>query len=430
MVEASSIVRSEVGRGTVCNGREQALPISVGFGATAPLADLIPNGPHSDRSPCTSDPALSTILVVEDSPAVQEALMRALQHPGIQILTASSAEEALVALEGFWVDMVIADWRLPDCSGIDLLERIRGQQPSIVRVLITGQRNFGLMREAINRAGVTFFLSKPWDQRSLGELLRCLPGRAGEDRGAGGDRDGGSQGRGSGRSDAAGGSGGRVDTLLAAVAVSRDREQVLESVCRSLDEIGDVEEVWFADDTRHVFEIRSGTGALSSQRGLDTIGPAEYRFVVETRMALGARLLEVELAADGRDGRKRTVIGCPLRQRGRDLGLIGVALTHAEAPARSELTEVLDHCALGIAAALYRVASRDGRDDLEAAARMATQMLQPLDQVGSALEALRGIDALDEEHKALVARLGEQSRRLRKMVERLGYGVRARDARV
>ncbi len=116
----------------------------------------------------------TTLLVVDDEPYVRNAIARSLRRSAGRVLLAADAEQARELLDANEVDLVIADHGLPGASGLDLLARCRVHHPRARRVLITGHRDFPLMREAIDRAGVSYFLTKPWDPDALRRLVDDL----------------------------------------------------------------------------------------------------------------------------------------------------------------------------------------------------------------------------------------------------------------
>jgi len=69
-----------------------------------------------------------TVLVVDDAEDCAATLDLALQVlPGVAVLTAASAEAALLLLEGDGVSAVITDIHLPEMSGLELISHIRAQ---------------------------------------------------------------------------------------------------------------------------------------------------------------------------------------------------------------------------------------------------------------------------------------------------------------
>jgi len=124
-----------------------------------------------------------TVLLVDDEPLVRRALARALHRHDVHVLEAGDAMEAIARLEACPVDLVIADHRMPGEAGVDLLAGIRERWPKVGRVLITGFEDSRVAREAINRAGISYFLSKPWDSEGIAHVVKALshashPGRA------------------------------------------------------------------------------------------------------------------------------------------------------------------------------------------------------------------------------------------------------------
>ena len=69
-----------------------------------------------------------TILVVEDTPIVREPLARLLRTEGYEVLCAGNGVEALVALKGRPVDLVLLDVMMPKMHGVALVEGVRANE--------------------------------------------------------------------------------------------------------------------------------------------------------------------------------------------------------------------------------------------------------------------------------------------------------------
>ena len=77
------------------------------------------------------------LMLVEDDPSLREALETTLAIKDISFVSFGDAESALLALpEGHWCALV-SDIRLPRMSGLDLLTKIREQNPEMPVVLMT-----------------------------------------------------------------------------------------------------------------------------------------------------------------------------------------------------------------------------------------------------------------------------------------------------
>jgi two-component system, cell cycle sensor histidine kinase and response regulator CckA len=81
-------------------------------------------------------PSAPTILVVDDEPAVRLLVERLLVEAGFHVLSATGSSAALALLERSGaVDLLLADLRMPDMSGIQLALKVQQLRPD-VRVLI------------------------------------------------------------------------------------------------------------------------------------------------------------------------------------------------------------------------------------------------------------------------------------------------------
>ena len=88
-----------------------------------------------------SQPRRRRLLVVEDSSAEQLSIRELLGHDDIEIVSASTGKEALDILRQDACDCVVLDLRLPDMSGFEVLECMRGEQAlaDIPVVVFTGR---------------------------------------------------------------------------------------------------------------------------------------------------------------------------------------------------------------------------------------------------------------------------------------------------
>lgn len=118
-----------------------------------------------------SAPRNPVIITVDDDPAVSRAVARDLRrHYGdrYRIVRAESGPDALEALNelklrGDTVAVFVADYRMPQMSGIDFLEEAMDIYPLARRVLLTAYADTHAAIEAINVVDLDHYLLKPWD---------------------------------------------------------------------------------------------------------------------------------------------------------------------------------------------------------------------------------------------------------------------------
>jgi len=109
------------------------------------------------------------MLTVDDDPAVSRAVARDLRRrygEEYQIVRASSGDEGLAALReiklrGGRVAVLLADYRMPQMSGIEFLEQAMDLFPNARRALLTAYADTDAAIQAINVVDVDHYLLKP-----------------------------------------------------------------------------------------------------------------------------------------------------------------------------------------------------------------------------------------------------------------------------
>jgi DNA-binding NtrC family response regulator len=115
----------------------------------------------------------ATILIVDDEEMVTTALQSFLQlETPYRVLTFTSPVEALETTDSEWIDVVIADFMMPEMDGITFLKSVREKRPEATRILLTGYADKENAIRAINEAGLYYYLEKPWDNDHLQVVVR------------------------------------------------------------------------------------------------------------------------------------------------------------------------------------------------------------------------------------------------------------------
>ena len=121
-------------------------------------------------------PADTKVLVVDDMTTMRKIVSRACKRMGLEnITTAKDGALAWSELKdsGNKYGLVISDWNMPNCTGIDLLHRIRSNNDlaSTPFVMITAERDKQQI-QAAEDTGVDAFLSKPFTQEDFEEKIK------------------------------------------------------------------------------------------------------------------------------------------------------------------------------------------------------------------------------------------------------------------
>ncbi|MBL8480312.1 MAG: response regulator transcription factor [Sterolibacteriaceae bacterium] len=104
--------------------------------------------------------------IVDDDPAVRDALQWLLKSRGVQSQTWASAEEFLSADSRELCGCLLLDVRMPGMSGIELFDRLRGIGCHLPVIFLTGHGDVPMAVQAL-KDGAFDFIEKPYDDNAL-----------------------------------------------------------------------------------------------------------------------------------------------------------------------------------------------------------------------------------------------------------------------
>jgi two-component system, LuxR family, response regulator FixJ len=116
------------------------------------------------------------VCIVDDDAAARKSLGFMLDMAGYATAQFESGPSFLNAAESGICKCLIADVRMPEMSGTDLLDRVKEKRPDLAVVLITGHGDIPLAVDAMKR-GAADFIEKPLDnERLLAAINTALKG--------------------------------------------------------------------------------------------------------------------------------------------------------------------------------------------------------------------------------------------------------------
>lgn len=121
---------------------------------------------------------MTTVLLVEDDPAISEPLARALGREGYEVRSHGTGRGALGDILG--ADLVVLDLGLPDIDGLDVAREIRSQGSSVPILVLTARADEVDMVVGLD-AGADDYVTKPFRLAELLARVRALLRRAGSD---------------------------------------------------------------------------------------------------------------------------------------------------------------------------------------------------------------------------------------------------------
>jgi len=113
------------------------------------------------------------ILVVDDEPAVRDALERALRSDGYRVSLAGDGEEALAKVSGQPPDLIVLDVLMPRLDGLETSRRLRRQGDRTPVLMLTARDAVGDRVEGLD-AGADDYLVKPFALEELLARIRAL----------------------------------------------------------------------------------------------------------------------------------------------------------------------------------------------------------------------------------------------------------------
>lgn len=101
-----------------------------------------------------------SMLIVDDEPLIRESLFEIFKIEGFRVQMASTAEEALLLMEKNPVHIIVTDLKLPNMSGLELLQQVKRDYEQTEVIVITGYGSIETAVEAM-KIGAFEYITKP-----------------------------------------------------------------------------------------------------------------------------------------------------------------------------------------------------------------------------------------------------------------------------
>jgi nitrogen regulation protein NR(I) len=115
---------------------------------------------------------MARVLVVDDEQDVHYSFRRLFARQGIEVLSAASGEEALEAVEGDAIDLVIMDIRMGGLSGLETLRRLKARHPKLPIIIMTAYVTTQTAIESM-KFGAFDYIPKPFDIPKLQAMVEA-----------------------------------------------------------------------------------------------------------------------------------------------------------------------------------------------------------------------------------------------------------------
>lgn len=141
----------------------------------------MPTNDPTSASFAAPRPATCHVLLVDDEPAVLAGYARILRANGCMVRTAMGVTDAIQSLRDGAVDVVITDMRMPDGTGLEVLDAVCSDRPGTPVIFLTGSTELELAVKALERGAVRYLMkpARPEDLaravESACRVARLLP---------------------------------------------------------------------------------------------------------------------------------------------------------------------------------------------------------------------------------------------------------------
>jgi DNA-binding NtrC family response regulator len=113
------------------------------------------------------------LLAIDDEPLALTLVSRAFEGDAdIEVLSTTSAIRGLEMATSSDFDLILADHRMPEMTGVQFLARIRDLRPHAFRILLNAFPDTGVALKAMNEGVVYRFVLKPWEPEEMRVTVR------------------------------------------------------------------------------------------------------------------------------------------------------------------------------------------------------------------------------------------------------------------
>lgn len=108
------------------------------------------------------------LMIVDDEENILHSLRRTLsKQKEWEIVTYSDPLEAIDIANSSSFDLFLSDYRMPGMNGVEFLVETKEFNPNAMRIILSGATDFNGLMDAINKAEIYRFISKPVDAHEL-----------------------------------------------------------------------------------------------------------------------------------------------------------------------------------------------------------------------------------------------------------------------
>jgi DNA-binding NtrC family response regulator len=124
---------------------------------------------------------MKSVLIIDDDKNVLNALHRLLRSGLYKLTLCQNPEEALLLCNKNSYSLIISDQKMPVVTGTQFFKKIINLQPTATKIILSGYSDFNEVVSAFNDRLIHQFISKPWDDEALHDIVNAAVASVVED---------------------------------------------------------------------------------------------------------------------------------------------------------------------------------------------------------------------------------------------------------
>lgn len=112
------------------------------------------------------------VLFVDDEQNILNSLRRGLADEEFYCHFANSGNEALEIMKQYNIAVIVTDMRMPEMTGLELLNQVHVLYPMTVKVILSGYTQLAQILVTINQVNIFRFITKPWELSAFIDVVR------------------------------------------------------------------------------------------------------------------------------------------------------------------------------------------------------------------------------------------------------------------
>lgn len=117
---------------------------------------------------------MKTVLIIDDEEKLRGLLSRIIKSEGFDVMEAGDCKSGIKKLEHKKIDVVLADVKLPDGNGVELLKKIKNSHPAIEVILLTAYGNIGDGIQAMKNGAFDYLVKGDDNEKIIPLLHRAM----------------------------------------------------------------------------------------------------------------------------------------------------------------------------------------------------------------------------------------------------------------